>query len=851
MAFSVQCPRCTKGYSLADDTATGQIRCKACGHTFWVASPMDSDEDQAPAAPAPAASQRVGLEDLFDQTPLAPAGPVDLSAASTLDSTAALGGQWTTYRPRRRGGGDMVLLILGAVLAGVGLGCLLVLFPLLEVSGAWALFLGVMPALIGGGLLAYALRRNALAALPAATAVVCLVVIGLVIQPRSKPPEQASEDLVAQMGEMAQLMESIRDEAGLNAARSKIVKLFSAMLKTGRSLDGQGAEQLSPDKRQAIYQAMRDFDERMASVAMWLPEIPGGAELGRELAKLAESNVAAAPKPVPAAKAVLSEQKRGQLKALGLAFHRFHDAHSKAPSDWESLEGFLDRSPNERAAVQQLHAQGVVVQWGVSFAKATIGTSNFVLAYEKDAPQKGGGVLMMDGSVWSLTAEDLRDKLHAQVPVVQAATGVAPPAWPATQTAEEAPPSLIAWIPSGWTAPPPPESEANREARHKAMEQAGNHPNLVLVCVEGITSRRMADAVSTKIAHAIGGKGIVMRSVHAAEPEEFRCGGVEDIRELASKLDLGPITKLEEPKGIIHVRLIPAKLAQRVLRPRPSAPLAARPAQAPPTAVASSSLPSKAPTQESQATPLAPGHAPFSAAAPSASPSAPPENPFEPVPSKGPPSSASAQSSSPSGAAENPFEPAPAESRSPSAGGQRPTSSEAREPSGPAMFPPMFGPPMGPRGMPMAGPMGFSAPGRKTELIGGSGGSTFFTARGAQPVLGFVYRPASWAGKQALGLLEPFYQRNAPSALQSVVAKEGYAVGGLIVDAQEYVSAVKVVFVRLQADGRPNPADTYTSDWIGHPTGGPTRTLDAKGAKVIGVHGRRAAVLDAIGLLLE
>jgi hypothetical protein len=57
--------------------------------------------------------------------------------------------------------------------------------------------------------------------------------------------------------------------------------------------------------------------------------------------------------------------------------------------------------------------------------------------------------------------------------------------------------------------------------------------------------------------------------------------------------------------------------------------------------------------------------------------------------------------------------------------------------------------------------------------------------------------------------------------------------------------------MRLGADGRLDPNDSYKSDWIGTPSATPTRTVGGDGKKVIGVQARRAAVLDALGLVVE
>ena len=57
--------------------------------------------------------------------------------------------------------------------------------------------------------------------------------------------------------------------------------------------------------------------------------------------------------------------------------------------------------------------------------------------------------------------------------------------------------------------------------------------------------------------------------------------------------------------------------------------------------------------------------------------------------------------------------------------------------------------------------------------------------------------------------------------------------------------------MRISPDGRLDPSDRYTSQWIGSPTGRPPTTLGSTGAMVVGIGGRRAAILDAVGLILR
>ena len=157
-----------------------------------------------------------------------------------------------------------------------------------------------------------------------------------------------------------------------------------------------------------------------------------------------------------------------------------------------------------------------------------------------------------------------------------------------------------------------------------------------------------------------------------------------------------------------------------------------------------------------------------------------------------------------------------------------------------------------PAGSPVLSPSPAAAPGDE-HLVGGTGGFPFEAASpGKQPVLGFRCAVGSWAGKRALAQLDPIFERtSAASRSQQVIAKEGYVVGGLEFDATDLVHAVRVVFVRQKADGSLDPADRYTSDWLGTPSGNSPQTLSSGTARVTGIYGRKGAVIDAVGLVVE
>ena len=138
-------------------------------------------------------------------------------------------------------------------------------------------------------------------------------------------------------------------------------------------------------------------------------------------------------------------------------------------------------------------------------------------------------------------------------------------------------------------------------------------------------------------------------------------------------------------------------------------------------------------------------------------------------------------------------------------------------------------------------------------FVGGKGGFPFKAASPeGKAVVGVRYGLGAWAGKRALSQLDPVYDRNATRGSGTLLlAREGYVVGGLIVEGAELVEAVQIEFTRQKADGTLDPADTYTSDWLGAPAGGASSKLSGGTRRVIGIQGRRGAVIDALGLVLE
>jgi hypothetical protein len=140
----------------------------------------------------------------------------------------------------------------------------------------------------------------------------------------------------------------------------------------------------------------------------------------------------------------------------------------------------------------------------------------------------------------------------------------------------------------------------------------------------------------------------------------------------------------------------------------------------------------------------------------------------------------------------------------------------------------------------------------ETHVLGGTGGGSFRSVDpDGRPVVGLSYRTGSWGGEGAVGHLSPIYLRDESRGLsQTVMARDGYALGALEVVAGRYVNAVRPIFMRLTAEGQLDMADSYPAEWIGTPEGKQIETLGGSNRPVIGIYGRRAAILDAVGLLL-
>jgi hypothetical protein len=84
------------------------------------------------------------------------------------------------------------------------------------------------------------------------------------------------------------------------------------------------------------------------------------------------------------------------------------------------------------------------------------------------------------------------------------------------------------------------------------------------------------------------------------------------------------------------------------------------------------------------------------------------------------------------------------------------------------------------------------------------------------------------------------------------LAREGYAVGGVTAKTKTYVSGIQITFMKLTADGKLDPSDSYTTDWLGpHQVGMKETKLGGDGRRVIGLICDQTGALNALGLVME
>ncbi|PHS13739.1 MAG: hypothetical protein COA78_06515 [Blastopirellula sp.] len=145
-------------------------------------------------------------------------------------------------------------------------------------------------------------------------------------------------------------------------------------------------------------------------------------------------------------------------------------------------------------------------------------------------------------------------------------------------------------------------------------------------------------------------------------------------------------------------------------------------------------------------------------------------------------------------------------------------------------------------------------PGVDSEMQGGSGGfgTDWIVDKNLRPVIGIRYSQGSWGATKTLAELEPIFDRSAKpkgGRTQTVLARDGYALGGINVNATKYVHAVRLLFLKIKPDGSLDPDNRDITDWLGIPESSDTQSILGNGKPVIGFKVRKGAILDSVGLV--
>jgi hypothetical protein len=142
--------------------------------------------------------------------------------------------------------------------------------------------------------------------------------------------------------------------------------------------------------------------------------------------------------------------------------------------------------------------------------------------------------------------------------------------------------------------------------------------------------------------------------------------------------------------------------------------------------------------------------------------------------------------------------------------------------------------------------------GEDTELIGGATGKPQRIVNANAIVYGFDCAFGSWNGIRSISQFVPLFSPNQRRRLPAgEIAREGYAVGAVNVNASDYVVGAQLVFMRIKDDGQLDVNDSYMGEWMGEPAKDKPRTLTGDGSPVIGIHARRGAVIDALALVIK
>lgn len=148
----------------------------------------------------------------------------------------------------------------------------------------------------------------------------------------------------------------------------------------------------------------------------------------------------------------------------------------------------------------------------------------------------------------------------------------------------------------------------------------------------------------------------------------------------------------------------------------------------------------------------------------------------------------------------------------------------------------------------------------RTKRAGGKGGTDFEDiCDGPGMLVGLRVGKSNYVTSTIVGAVQGIYQVGstvkrgkafgaAQRDMTEVIAKPGYAVGGLKHRSGDRIDSMKLVFMKITNTGL-DPNDSYESDWFGGSGPPEEYSIDGGGKPIVGIHGGSGKDLEGFGLV--
>jgi WD40 repeat protein len=141
--------------------------------------------------------------------------------------------------------------------------------------------------------------------------------------------------------------------------------------------------------------------------------------------------------------------------------------------------------------------------------------------------------------------------------------------------------------------------------------------------------------------------------------------------------------------------------------------------------------------------------------------------------------------------------------------------------------------------------------------VGSQGGSPFYDTAEPHLLIGFNITKVDFGQGFFIKSIQPIYlilkQKHQSTVhgepegpITRVEAKDGYAIGGIV--ASQNPHDLKIIFMRIRGQSL-DPKDSYESPWLCGRGREPTTLLGGDGKPIVGIHGKKGANVNALGLL--